>query len=622
MQSLTHFRYLVATLAFLVTLPSILSAQQAFTEDDYTKKEYQVEMRDGVKLHTTVYAPKDQSQEYPILMKRTPYSCRPYGEDKMPRSLGNPWMVSEGYIFVCQDVRGRWMSEGDYTTMTPNIPGPDGIDESSDTYDTVEWLINNIPNNNGNVGQWGISYPGFYTTAGLPDAHPALVASSPQAPISDFFFDDFHHHGAYLQSYWYVTPLFGIQHEGPTDTAWYDFPDVGTQDGYYFYKDKLGIQKNTKNFFREDNFFWNELAAHPNYDEFWQQRNILPHLKGIDHNVMVVGGWFDAEDLYGPLNTYKTIEKNNPEANNMLVMGPWSHGDWARLRQHQLVGEIHFGDSLSHQYQRDIEAPFFRQHLKGGEDAQLPEAYVFDTGKKMWSSFDTWPPKNAQKKTWYVHGDGSLNNQKPTDESSHYSKYVSDPDKPVPYVEEQKIVFTPRPFMTDDQRFAARRPDVLTFETEVLEEDVTLAGEILANLHVATTGTAADWVVKLIDVYPPSVEEGDAIPEGVELDNYHQMVRSEVIRGRFRNSYEKPEPFTPGKVTYVDLPLQDVYHTFKKGHKIQIQIQSTWFPYIDRNPQTYVENIFEADLSDFTKQTHRVYHNAQYPTNIEVDILK
>jgi len=613
-------RLFLFSLLVLITIPA-LGQDNSFSSSDYVKSQYDIEMRDGVKLHTVVYAPQDTSQEYPILMKRTPYSCRPYEEGRIPEQIiSNPYMQKEGFIIVCQDVRGRWMSEGDYTTMTPNKSDEDEIDESSDTYDTVEWLVNNIPNNNGKVGQWGISYPGFYTTAGLPDAHPAMAASSPQAPISDFFFDDFHHHGAYLMSYWFVTPLFGIQQEAPTDTAWYDFAQTGTQDGYYFYDSITPLTKADK-YYSKENFFWQELKNHPNYDEFWQKRNILPHLENIDHPVMTVGGWFDAEDLYGPLNTYRSIEEKNPGLQNTIVMGPWSHGQWASSNTHQMVGEIYFGKNVSQFYQKEIEYPFFMKHLKGKDIGKLPEAYMFDTGTKSWSKFSDWPPQKAQKKSWYIHSDGSLNDQKPNKAGDKFTEYESDIENPVPYKEENDLVFTPADYMTDDQRFAARRPDVITFETEVLEEDVTLAGDMLANLYVSTSGTASDWVVKIIDVYPPSTPETEHTPDGVELDNYHQMVRSEVIRGRFRDSYENPKPFKPNKITYVDLPLQDVYHTFQKGHKIQVQIQSTWFPLIDLNPQKYVPNIFKAEESDFQNAIQRIYHTPEHPTNIEVKLL-
>src|SRR5699024_1812041 len=337
----------------------------------------------------------------------------------------------EGYIFVCQDVRGRWMSEGQYTTMTPNIPGPEGIDESSDTYDTIEWLLENIPNNNGKVGQYGISYPGFYTSAALPDAHPALVASSPQAPIADFFFDDFHRNGVFTMSYWAAVPWFGFQSE-PTSERWYQGPQVQTDDDYAFYLNKVTPLKKTDQYFSNNNFFWNNIVNHPNYDEFWQKRNIRPALRGIDNGVLVVGGWFDAQDLFGALHTYKTIEEHNPEAKNTLVMGPWKHGAWSGFAEHHVVGNIYFGDYIDRFYKKNIEMPFFEYYLKGKGTLDLPEAYMFDTGAKEWDEFDQWPPKNAKKTKFYLHADGSLNMDKPETDEKDYTQYISDPDNPVP----------------------------------------------------------------------------------------------------------------------------------------------------------------------------------------------
>ena len=601
--------------------------EQKFELEDYEKKEYFIPMRDGVKLFTAVYSPKDKSRKYPILMNRTPYSVRPYGEDSLRRRLGpSEYLREDGYIFVYQDVRGRYMSEGLYDNMRPQIDFENKkkqkeIDESTDTYDTIDWLLKNLDNDNGKVGQWGISYPGFYTAAGLISNHPALKASSPQAPIADFYFDDFHHRGAYTLSYFLATPVFGYQKDTLVKEPWYPMVDPGTPDGYQFYMD-LGPLKNASQYYGEDNFFWQQLSEHPNYDEFWQKRNLLPHLRNVDHAVMTVGGWFDAEDLYGPLSIYKTIEKHNPDAMNMLVMGPWSHGDWARDRVAQTVGFVHFGDSISDFYQKNIEYPFFSHQLKGTPDPGLPEAYVFDTGLKKWRQFTEWPPAGTETSSWYLHDDEQLALENPKDSDIPFSEFISDPNKPVPYTDQTKIVFTPRAYMAGDERHAARRPDVLVFETEVLEEDVTLAGEILAHLMVSTSQTDADWVVKLIDVYPPDAPDYEGNPENIRMGNYHQMVRSEIMRGRFRNSFENPEPFTPNQVTEVEFPLQDVLHTFKKGHKIQVQIQSSWFPLFDRNPQKYVENIFEADEEDFVKATHRVYHNPNNPSYLEIDLLK
>jgi putative CocE/NonD family hydrolase len=601
--------------------------EKTYVEENYEKAEYQIPMHDGMKLHTVVYTPKDKSKKYPMLMQRTPYSAGPYGEGKLKTALGpSQKLMKDGYIFVYQDVRGRWMSEGAYDNMRPTVPfrkkNMKESDESTDTYETITWLLKNVKGHNGKVGQWGISYPGFYSAASLPYAHPALKAVSPQAPISDFFFDDFHHNGAYLQSYWGATALFGYQKDKSTTKAWYKFVDPGTKDAYQFFMD-MGSLKNASKWYKEDNVFWTQLVEHPNYDEFWQKRSILPHLKNVTPAVMVVGGWFDAEDLYGPLNIYKTVEKNNPKAYNSIVMGPWSHGDWAREKGYQAISSVFFGDSVSTWYQNNVEFDFFNHFLKGAGDGKtgLPEAYMFDTGKKEWKKFQAWPPKEAETVNYFLQDGKKLSSTKPA-KASAYSEFVSDPGAPVPYTQDVKFNLTPRKYMADDQRFAARRPDVLVFETEVLENDVTLGGEILAKLKVSTSETDADWVVKLIDVYPGDEPDHKYVQQGQSLSNYHQMVRSEVMRGRFRNSFSKPEPFKPNEVTDVNLKLQDVLHTFKKGHKIQVQIQSTWFPLIDRNPQKYVENIFKAEDSDFVKATHRVYHSAEQPTSIQVQVIK
>ena len=599
----------------------LLSCQETEfnVRDHYTKKEVKIPMRDGIHLHTTIYAPRDTSKTYPVLMKRTPYSSQPYGEDVYLTSLGpSETLMKDGYIFVYQDVRGRWNSEGVYDNMRAYIPNKKKgeIDEASDTYDTIEWLINNVANNNGRVGVWGISYPGFYATYALLSGHPNLVAASPQACIGDFFFDDFHHNGAYLLSYWRATSVFGYMKDTPTTKSWYEFPDLNTQDQYQFFLD-AGPLSTLDKYYKEDNVFWQQLKEHPNYDEFWRSRGIIQHLEDIDAAVMVTGGWFDAEDLYGPLETYKNIEKRS-ENYNTIVMGPWSHGDWARNRGRQAIGNVYFGDNISEFYQQEIEAKFFDHFLKGSGDGNtgLPEAYVFNTGTNSWNTFDHWPPENTEKRSFFLNHTGALSEVMPMQYEA--SEFISDPARPVPYSEDIKMVFTPRKFMTDDQRFAARRPDVLVFETEVLEQDVTLSGDILAKLVVSTTGEAADWAVKLIDVWPGDVEDFPETQDHLKMSNYHMMVRSEVMRGRFRNGFDKPQPFVPGEETKVTIKLQDVNHTFKKGHKIQVQVQSTMFPYIDRNPQTWVDNIFEAKAEDFKKQTHKVYNSSQ----IEVTVLK
>lgn len=609
-------------LPFLFLCLSALGQEKKpnYVAENYTKQEVRIKMRDGLELFTAIYSPKDTSKKYPIVMQRTPYNCAPYGPDQFKRSIApNETMMKEGYIVVYQDVRGRYMSDGLYDNMRGYIPNKKvktEVDEASDTYDTIDWLVKNVANNNGNVGTWGISYPGYYASYSLLSGHPALKAVSPQACISDFFFDDFHHNGAYLLSYWKVTPLFGPQKTKPTTEAWFKFPNVGTNDDYQFFLN-AGPLVNLDKYYDSSNEFWQQLKEHSSYDEFWQKRGLLQHLKNIKPAVMIVGGWFDAEDLYGPLNTYSTIEKSSKNYNT-IVMGPWSHGDWARNSEKQIIGNINFGDSISGFYQKNIEANFFRHFLKnnGKGENKLPEAYVFDTGRKEWKTYDTWPPKNTEKQQFYLQPQQKLTKNAG---AVSFEEFISDPKKPVPHSEDIKQQgLTPRKYMTDDQRFAARRPDVLVFETDVLAEDVTMAGDILAKLQVATTGTDADWIVKVVDVFPNDEPETKEVQQYLKMSNYHMMVRSEVMRGRFRNSFVNPEPFVANEKTPVNVKLQDVFHTFKKGHKIQIQVQSTWFPLIDLNPQTFVPNIFYAKPEDFKKQTHRVYSDSA----IEFTVLK
>jgi putative CocE/NonD family hydrolase len=605
-----------------------------FVRENYIKYEYQIPARDGAKLFTAVYVPRDASDKnkYPMVMERTCYDISPYGTDKYPSRLPyNRWMWREKYIFVFQDVRGRYMSEGTWTNMTPhkaNKKGKNDVDEASDTYDTIDWLVKNVKYNNGRVGQWGVSYPGFYTIAGALSGHPALKASAPQAPVSDFYFDDFHHNGAFTQGYLFTFPVFGIQHPKTTTEDWWATAmiDPKTKDGWQFQYD-LGPLKNATERYYKDNFFWNEIVEHPNYDEFWKQRSIVPHLKSVNHAMMTVGGWFDAEDLYGPLTIYKTLEKNNPKTYNTIVMGPFGHGDWHREQGHHLHSNIYFGDSISTFYEREIESTFFRHFLKGAGDGKtgLPEAYLFDTGLKHWRTFNEWPAKNAKTVSFYLHDSGKLSQAAPEAVSAAFSEYISDPMKPVPYTEDRTTLFgfTPRNYMSEDQRFASQRPDVLTFQTDVLTEDITLGGEITAKLKVSTSGTDADWVVKVVDVYPGTEPNHPYMPhKNIVLGGYQQMVRSEIMRSRYRNSFEKPEPMKAGEVTDVSFRLQDVLHTFRKGHRIMIQVQSTWFPAFDRNPQKYVENIYKADAADFIKATQRVYHSKEQPSQIQVQVLE
>ena len=593
-----------------------------YIKENYTKKEVYIPMRDGVKLFTSIYIPKNISKDkkLPFLMQRTCYSVAPYGENEFKNGLGpNPYLMKDGYIFVYQDVRGRYMSEGVFTNMTPQVERKTkkDVDESTDTYDTIDWLLKNIENNNKKVGQFGTSYPGFYTAAGILADHPALVASSPQAPISDFWNDDFLHNGKFMLGYFRTFPVFGVPKTKAEKEGWFmdSFIKPTSEDGLQFYRD-LGTLKDGYDKYYKNNFFMTEIMNHPNYDEYWQKRSLLPHLKNVKHAVMTVGGWFDAEDLAGPLNIYKTIEKTSPKAKNTIVMGPFSHGAWAKENGKHFHNEIYFGDSIATYYQKNLETKFFNHYLKGDSktDAGLPEAVMYDTGSKEWREFATYPPKNIQKIQFFL-ADGTLKNTA----SNNSSEYFSDPSNPVLSSDNLKDFngFTPKNYMSEDQRFAVGRPDVLTFTTETLKEDLIFAGEILAKLNISTTATDADFAVKLIDVYP-----ADFVPkekkEGVIYNNYHQMVRSEIMPARFRNSREKGEALVPNQKTAVNFNLQDVIHTFKKGHKIQIQISSTWFPLFSVNSQKFLENQNLATKEDYTKAFIKIFGDS----SIEVDVLK
>ena len=480
-------------------------------------------------------------------------------------------------------------------------------------------MIKNIKGNNGKVGQWGISYPGFYTAAALPDAHPALVASSPQAPIGDFYFDDFKHNGTTTQSYLKAYPVFGVQKNKKVKEGWYkdQFINEKIADGYQWHLD-LGPLKNVDKYYK-DNFFWQQIVEHPNYDAFWQERGLIKHLEGVEHHVLTVGGFFDAEDLYGPLSIYKKVEETSPNANNMIVMGPWSHGDWSKEKGLQAVNHIYFGDSISTYFQKEIEYEFFTAVLKEDRKPNLPEASIFDTGKKEWNAFDTWPPLETVKTNLTFGKDEQLFINGEQDSGLTFS-YISDPMKPVPYRSEiEGLRFTPRPYMTDDQRHASKRNDVLTFSTGILTEDVTLTGELLAKLNVMISSTDADFIVKLIDVHPTDHPEYKHNPESIKMGDYQMLVRAEVMRGRYRNGFDQPEPFEPNVATDVNFQLKDIMHTFKTGHKMMIQIHSTWFPYIDRNPQKYIDNIIkDATEADYQKATITITGASK----IEVNRLK
>ncbi|MGH9163023.1 MAG: CocE/NonD family hydrolase [Vicinamibacteraceae bacterium] len=591
---------------------------------NYTKHEYYLRMRDGVRLFTVVYAPKDQSQHYPILLTRTPYSVGPYGADRYRTDVGpSPLFAKEGYIFVYQDVRGRWMSEGAFDHLRPHKDVKKGrrdIDESTDTYDTIDWLITHVPNHNGRVGMWGISYPGFYTAAGMIDAHPALKAASPQAPVADWFAaDDWHHNGAFLLAHafgWFSRS--GWPFTKPSKA--YPGPpfERELEDGYEFFMRHGTVRNLTARFFQDKIPFWSEIMKNDTRTGFWKARNLRPHLKGITPAVMTVGGWFDAENLFGALEVYRAVETQSPNTQNVLVMGPWVHGGWARGKGDEL-GDVRFDSATSTFYQERIELPFFNALLKGDGKHGLPEAYVFETGTNQWRRFDAWPPKEKTTRTLYLQADGGLSFDARADAGPDaFDEYISDPEKPVPFIPGVAPGMAQR-YMVDDQRFAARRPDVLVYQTEPLQTDVTITGPMVPSLHVSTSGTDADWIVKLIDVYPDRYPDKDGAVENT-MGAYQQLVRGEVIRGKFRNSLEKPEPLTPGKPTKVEFTVSDTFHTFRRGHRIMIQIQSTWFPLIDINPQKFM-NIFQARDADFQKATQRIYRSKAMPSSVEVGVL-
>ncbi|OYT73010.1 MAG: X-Pro dipeptidyl-peptidase [Chloracidobacterium sp. CP2_5A] len=597
------------------------SASDAFdVAARYVKTEARIPMRDGVKLFTSIYAPRDTSRAYPIMLNRTPYSCAPYGEGYRQRIGPSDEMMRDGYIFVFQDARGRYMSEGEFVNLRPHNPNKRGqdIDESSDTYDTIEWLLKNIPNHNGRVGMWGISYPGFYAAAGMIDAHPALKAVSPQAPIADWFIgDDMHHNGAFflIDSFTFFSS-FGQARPEPTTKSppGFRFP---TPDAYQFFLDVGSLRNIEERYFKGGVQFWTEMAAHPNYDAFWQSRNLVPHMNRVAPAVLFVGGWFDAEDLYGPLKLYASVEQRNPNVRNALVMGPWSHGGWARSDGRHL-GPIDFGQPTAEFYRREIEAKFFARHLKDAPDPELPEAYIFQTGSNEWRRYAQYPPAGLKPAKLYFHANGRLSLEPPASPSGA-DEYTSDPRTPVPYTNQ----ITNRrgiTYMIEDQRFAAARPDVLTYVTEPLTAPVTLTGPLEAELFVTTTGTDADFVVKLIDVFPDDTPDPEGLPPSIHLGGYQMLVRAEVMRAKFRKGFERPVPLRPGQIERIAFALQDVDHCFKPGHRIMAQVQSSWFPLVDRNPQAFLENIFQARESDFQRATHRIHRSARHASGVRVNL--
>lgn len=630
----------VITTALLLSLSATLHAQPAPAEPppysvkaNYTKYEYLIPMRDGVKLFTSVYVPKDQSKPYPFLMERTPYDVAPYGVDEYRERLINNDFAKAGYIFVYQDVRGRNLSEGKFIDMTPHRVNKKSneVDESTDMFDSAEWLLKNIPNHNGRIGLWGISYPGFYVAASIVDSHPAIKAASPQAPVIDLYMgDDSYHGGAFmLASNFGFSSSFKTQKNPlPKAAKWEPF-DFNTKDGYEFYLKHGTLANLTALIDKPDYSMWKDLINNDTYNDFWKSRNIAAHLKNVKAAVLTVGGWYDLEDPQGPFTTYRSIEANNPGIYNGLVMGPWTHGGWMR-NAGERIGIVSFAAKTAEYFQQKIMLPFFERNLKpdAKNESKFAKAHVFETGTNVWRQFADWPPRDGRAKTLYFQPNGKLSWTAPTAAPTAFDEYVSDPAKPVPYIAYTSLN-VPQEYMVGDQRFASTRTDVLTYTSDVLTEDVTIAGPISPRLFVSTTGTDSDWVVKLIDVYPPEMSEekadppvrgADVPPPKTQRAGYQQLIRGEPLRGKFRNSFEKPEPFTPNKVEAVNFTMPDVFHTFRRGHKIMVQVQSSWFPLIDRNPQVFMR-IPEAKPEDFKAATQRVYRAPQQASGVVVQVM-
>jgi hypothetical protein len=610
------------------------ASQEEFIKTHYAKFEYRIPMRDGVKLFVSVYTPQvgafKDAGPYPFLMTRTPYSCAPYGEDKMPARLGvSQELLESGYIFVCGDARGRYESEGVFQEMSPHIDDKKSnkdVDESTDTYDTVEFLLKHVENNNGKVGITGISYPGFYTSASIIDSHPAIKAASPQAPMTNLFFnDDGYHGGAFMLAANHGFYVNFKPQKNPTMPERTRTPyDFATPDGYKYYL-QAGPTENLDKGFDGSNFLFHDQVTHTTYDEYWKKRDLSLHMKNIHAAVMTVGGWFDAEDLSGPFKTFHAIDEFNPGAVNTLVVGPWTHGGWS-IWDGDKLGDVNFGSKTGVFFRAQIQFPFFEYYLKGRNGGPLPKAYVFETGSNVWKKYDAWPPKSAATKMLYFHAGGKLSFDAPT-EKAGVDEYVSDPAHPVPFVNYTTDT-VPQRYMDDDQRFASRRPDVLVYETEPLTEDVTIAGPVRPKLKVASSGTDSDFVVKLIDVYPedfpnpPSDAVGKRIlgMAPILMGGYEQLVRGEPMRAKFRDSWEKPTALTPGKMVSVNAEMPDVNHTFRAGHRIMVQVQSSWFPLVDRNPQTFVDIPF-AKPEQFVKATESVYRSADAASGVEVLVV-
>ncbi|MEI7964958.1 MAG: CocE/NonD family hydrolase [Chitinophagaceae bacterium] len=626
---------LLILLAFCFLTGLSQNVDSSWVREHYAKIEKMIPMRDGINLFTAIYVPTDSAEKHPILFVRTPYSCSPYGPDKFSSRLYESYWINylkAGYIIALQDVRGKYMSEGDFVDVRPFNPNKKGteFDEASDTYDAIDWMVKNVPGNNQRVGVFGISYPGFYATMAALSGHPALKAVSPQAPVTDWFQgDDFHHNGVFflLDGFGFYSG-FGKPRPHPTTQGSPGFSIPG-QDNYDFFL-KTGALKNFSAIMGDSIRFWNDMMNHSDYDAWWKARNPRNFVDNIKPAMLVVGGLFDAEDCFGAWNLYKAIESKSRNTDNRLVMGPWFHGGWGGRSDGSYLGNVRFGEKTSEYYQQHIEIPFFEFYLRlKGTVRDIAEANIFFSGENKWRMLQQWPPRNMVNSNLYLLNNGKLSLDiapEPTKApQTGFSEYISDPAHPVPYTEDVHTGRT-REYMTDDQRFASRRTDVLSFSTEVLTEDISLGGPVVADLMTSLSTTDADFVVKLIDVFPDDFQYDKAVygkGNGKEypMGGYQMLVRGEIMRGKFRNSFEKPEPFVPGKITEVKYSLPDIAHTFKKGHKIMVQIQSSWFPLADRNPQKFTD-IYHCNDADFQKASIRIYHDALHASKIIIPVLK
>jgi putative CocE/NonD family hydrolase len=620
-------RFLRSAILCASVLVSVAQAQEpAFDlKANYAKREYMVPMRDGVKLYTIVYAPRDTSRAYPFILFRTPYSIRPYEPDAYRAVLGpSREFDRDGYIFVYQDVRGKFRSEGEFEVMKPFKPvkrGPNDVDESSDTYDTIEWMLANLHRNNGRVGMWGISYPGWQVVMGMMNAHPALKAASPQASPSDMFIgDDFHHNGAFrlMYAFSWLAGNARTRTAGPATGGNQPF-SYGTPDGYRFFMEAGAPARIDSLYFQGQVPAWNDFMKHPNYDQYWQAQNALKDLGTVpaDLPILNVAGWFDAEDFYGPLSIYYMLEKLHPRNRSVLSVGPWLHGGWNSMPGDQL-GNIRFGSQTSRYFQTEVQFPFFQCHLKDRCANEIAEATVFETGSNVWRKHESWPPKIGAARKLYFHPNGKLSFDPPR--AAGFDEFVHDPNKPVPFSAEMRTT-QGHLWMIEDQRFAATRPDVLVYESDPLTEDVTIVGPILANVHGSTSGTDTDWVVKLIDVLPGDAPNPEPNPANVRMGHFQMLLAGEVFRAKYRQSYEKPVAMVPNQVTHIEFDLRDRYHTFKKGHRIMVQLQSSWFPVIDRNPGVFTD-IYHAKPSDYRRTTQRIYRSPTQPSHLLVNVVK